>query len=804
MRWAQTQHARPVSLRKGNKRAYPIQNLRSRESSGTNPSCVTCKTPANPPDHPYMVHPMRMPPPPPDEYDPTRGTIACFTDHGLADDPVSPAALEALRVILVGHYEEAFRRLPVEDMPDGLDLAQLAHRGGFCLGLLDPVTNIVLNTISLLPHGFEFDANPSPAPSAPGLRMPSRRRNSSRDAWHGVACRSSGCLLEFMRAYFGLLSEEQARRYLIWARADIAMAVLLVEHELYDARPAPPDPRSSRTRQSLRLAAMHMQHPSPDSLVSLATAWLPPQKLEILAPILRHDGGRNRLAVQDVKNILHVLRHQDDISAMATLQSPPPLEEGTTSCIYLGDGRIAYTTIVQRAGDHIASLRRPQDTQSTLISYSTAAPSATDTTAEPHDSPCAYVGSLDMDEARQCPYVRSLEMSLLGTIHGFYLKALAMLPSYAARHHVRGILLAGHCYGPMDPVSNIILSTVWYDANFPLPVADRGTQAHDILDTLTMLRVVTSSLHGLVALLHANSGKHLPLHEILKYLCYRKCDLATMLQPYLHRNSPNPFASAAAAARHPQASAWATFLSSLAPTKLDQIRSLMISATANNTALSYESLTEIYNILREETRKAVTLPAPKLCRMAVSILTRKREAYAHQQSFIRGRIEQLLLEYARRHPSETKYDLDFICGVAVTLTGHQDQCYHVNFMAATKSTSKNTLFFAEFWWAYQDQSKPSVCCPLPQPYTMGRCYYGQESARKLAYPDDSIDYFSRDITHGGLDDTEGILNTDFLYFDSERDVELAKVLQRMGKKEEVMQRSSTGRRAEWTAGVPLC
>nr|QOQ37966.1 hypothetical protein [Triticum aestivum]QOQ37969.1 hypothetical protein [Triticum aestivum] len=753
-----------------------------------------------------MVQPMRMPPPPYeyDDYDPTRGTISCFTDHGLADDPISAATLEALRVILVGHYDEAFRRLPVEDMPDGLDLAQLADRGGFCLGLLDPVTNIVLNTISLLPHGFEFDANPSPPPSGTGrrIRMPSDPRNAS--AWHGVACRSIGCLLEFMRAYFGLLSEEQAGRYLVWARADIAMAVLLVEHELYVARPSPPDPRSGRTRQSLRLAAMHVQHPSPDSLVSLATAWLPPQKIEILAPILRHDGGRNRLAVQDVRNILHVLRHQEDISATATLQSPPPLEEGTTSCIYLGDGRIAYTTIVQRAGDHIASLRRPQDTQSMLISYSMAPSSAAHTTAGPRDSPCAYFGSLDVDNTRQCPYVRSLEMSLLGTIHGFYLTALAMLPSYAARHHVRGVLLAGHCYGPMDPVSNIILSTVWYDANFPLPVADRGMQARDILDTLTMLRVVTSSLHGLIALLHANSGKHLSLHEILKYLCYRKCDLATMLQPHLHRSSPNPFASAAAAARHPQASAWATFLSSLAPTKLDQIRSLMISATANNTVLSYESLTQIYNILREETRTAMILPAPRLCRTAVSILTRKREAYAHQQSFIRGRIEQLLLEYARRHPSETKYDLDFICGVAVAVTGHQDQCYHVNFMAATKSTSKNTLFFAEFWWAYQDQSKPSLCCPLPQPYTMGRCYYGQESARKLAYPDDSIDYLSLDITPGGLDDTEGILDTDFLYFDSERDVELAKVLQRMGKKEEVLQRSSTGRRAEWTAGVPLC
>ncbi|KAE8775376.1 hypothetical protein D1007_52170 [Hordeum vulgare] len=309
-------------------------------------------------------------------------------------------------------------------------------------------------------------------------------------------------------------------------------------------------------------------------------------------------------------------------------------------------------------------------------------------------------------------------MSLHDTIHGFYLRALAMLPSYAARYHVRGVLLAGHCYGPMDPVSNIILSVVWYDANFPLPMADRETQAHDILDTLTMLRVVTCSLHGLIALLHANSGKHLPLHEILKYLCYRQCDLATMLQPHLHRSSPSPFASAAAAARHPQATAWASFLASLGPTKLDQIRFLVKSSTANNTALSYESLTQIYNILSEETGKAMILPSPKLCRTTLTILARKRETYAHQQSIIRGRIEQLLLEYAGRHPSQPKYDLDFISGVAITLTGHLDQCYHVNFMAATKLKSKNTLFFAEFWCGYQSQSKPSICCPLPQPFAV--------------------------------------------------------------------------------------
>ncbi|KAK1670792.1 hypothetical protein QYE76_058951 [Lolium multiflorum] len=478
-----------------------------------------------------------------------------------------------------------------------------------------------------------------------------------------------------MRLYFGMLSEEQACRYLVWARADLAMAVLLVEHELYAARPAPPDPRSGRTRNSVRLAATHVNHPCPDQLVSLATAWLPLERLGKLAPILRQEGRGNKLTVHDVKTVLQVLRHQEHISAMTTLPPSPTLEEGTTSCADLGDGRIAYITIVQRAGDHIASLRRPQDMNSTLSSYSTdAAPPGTMTNL-PRDSPCLSARSLEAaDAADVCPYVRSLEMSLYGAIHGFYLRALAMLPSHAARQHVRGVLLAGHCYGPMDPVSNIVLSAVWYDTNFPLPEADRRTQPHDILDTVAILRAMSRSLHGLVALLHATSGQQLPLHEILKYLCYAQCDLSVMLQPHLLQDgsSPNPFVAAATAAEHPQASSVAAFFVSLAPTKLDKLRSLMSSATANNTTLSRESLTQIHTILKEET------PAMMI-------------QHGH---FLR-----------------------------------EESCH---------------------------------------------CYYGQESARKIAYPDHSIDYLSSGITHGGLDHTENTLDTDFLYFDSERDVELAK------------------------------
>jgi hypothetical protein len=312
-------------------------------------------------------------------------------------------------------------------------------------------------------------------------------------------------------------------------------------------------------------------------------------------------------------------------------------------------------------------------------------------------------------------------MSLYGTIHGFYLRALAMLPS----HHIRGVLVAGHCYGPLDPVSNIVLSALWFDANFPLPPADQLTKSHDILDTLTMLRAVSRSLRGLVALLHATSDQQLSLHDILKYLCYVQGDLAAMLQPHLHQrrlveSSPTPFEAAATAAQHPQASAMAAFFVSLAPTKLGRLRALMVSASANNTALSQESLTQIHSILREETSAMKIKPAlqpPIICGTALNILRRKRDAYALQQTYIRGRIEQALQEYAREHPSEPKYDLDFVCGVAVA--GHMDQCYHVNFMASTKSRFKNTLFFAELWLAYKDQSKPSICCPLPQPYDIG-------------------------------------------------------------------------------------
>ncbi|KAE8795602.1 hypothetical protein D1007_29491 [Hordeum vulgare] len=96
-----------------------------------------------------------------------RGLISCLHsrncragDATLLSDEDLPQAIGKLILSL---YEEAVSRLPCDAMPDLLDL--LANGGGgSCLGLLDPVSNIILNTLALLPK--PKDAAPAAAASS--------------------------------------------------------------------------------------------------------------------------------------------------------------------------------------------------------------------------------------------------------------------------------------------------------------------------------------------------------------------------------------------------------------------------------------------------------------------------------------------------------------------------------------------------------------------------------------------------------------------------------------------------------------
>ncbi|TVU12724.1 hypothetical protein EJB05_46379, partial [Eragrostis curvula] len=63
----------------------------------------------------------------------------------------------------------------------------------------------------------------------------------------------------------------------------------------------------------------------------------------------------------------------------------------------------------------------------------------------------------------------------------------------------RSLLMGGHCYGPLDPVSNIIVNTLWYDHTFPIVTTKQVTL--EMISTKCLWRVAARSLYSLVSFL---------------------------------------------------------------------------------------------------------------------------------------------------------------------------------------------------------------------------------------------------------------------------------------------------------------
>ncbi|PNT76392.1 hypothetical protein BRADI_1g47693v3 [Brachypodium distachyon] len=174
-------------------------------------------------------------------------------------------------------------------------------------------------------------------------------------------------------------------------------------------------------------------------------------------------------------------------------------------------------------------------------------------------------------EVTEVPYQHSnsLRRVLLDTIHGFYLQALAILPTddLQSCYH-RSLLKAGHCYGPFeDPVSNIILNTVWYEAAFPPPVEDHKL---DTLATMSLMRIGVRSFYGLVSHL-CTTHQNLTLHQALRclldtdlniQLSHEAAAAMTVNQQQESIAREEAFRAAAIAAVHPKPEEQARFLCS--------------------------------------------------------------------------------------------------------------------------------------------------------------------------------------------------------------------------------------------------
>ncbi|XBI63669.1 hypothetical protein VPH35_044033 [Triticum aestivum] len=114
------------------------------------------------------------------------------------------------------------------------------------------------------------------------------------------------------------------------------------------------------------------------------------------------------------------------------------------------------------------------------------------------------------------PYkaTRSPRMVLLYTIRIFYLRALARLPraELRTRYH-RSMLMAGYCYGPLDPVSNIILNTIWYDVMFTAP----QPPVLDMIGPNNLTRLESRSFYGLASFLQTRYHD-MPEHQLVPCL----------------------------------------------------------------------------------------------------------------------------------------------------------------------------------------------------------------------------------------------------------------------------------------------
>jgi hypothetical protein len=243
-----------------------------------------------------------------------------------------------------------------------------------------------------------------------------------------------------------------------------------------------------------------------------------------------------------------------------------------------------------------------------------------------------------------------LKLQLLDMLHGVYLKAIAMLPVRALRegHLLHSLVTAGHCYGPLDPVSNVVINTIWYDALFPLSkdVASKLAAA-DILDVRSIHRIELRSINGLVAYL----CRSLSIDEqvAVTLLCRARLDI-----PILDFTN---MCDVAQVAKHPQPAAFGEFLEH---ESIPELYQLYCHARVHGDPDS--AFEEIKMALVESTRvepvqrcaqdmdRSAALDTP-----ALDILSARRSSFMSKQAYFRGRLEHLLIDYGYSDPLVTTY-----------------------------------------------------------------------------------------------------------------------------------------------------
>jgi hypothetical protein len=513
------------------------------------------------------------------------------------DGPNCTARHRALLLDLIhGFYDAALARLPLEEMPE---LAPRLLDAGLCFGFMDPVSNIVVNTVSYRQASAGGEKKRRKG-SAKELRKVSLSRIvtdisnvSSSDPdpdllpTMSVAVRSLQCLVSFLVCSFRYLFTATALEYLLLAKADLLTAVQLIQQDRNsDAfRVASPV-----VKAALSCAALAGCHPKSEILVA---GWQ------------------------------MIYLHLDLVSSALVAESIIP-------CTKIREMYALLKNLPQEPTNQMDPLRLATD-------------------------------RIDREVTVKKPRVigpRIMRSILLDRIHGFYIDALARLPTDGLQRRLhRSLLKAGHCYGPMeDPISNIILNTIWYDTVFPV---EEEFEADAILSS-SLIRIACRSLYGLVAFISTHFDNLSDL-DVLWYLLLANANLGraiTILQQDGHiliGDHRKAYKAAAKAGWHPIPDAQVEFAVS---TVLPKEQSLLLQADGTLSSGDVELISQFLSVQPSASVESLK-PVPALSKRAFRMLLGMKGELEDEESSIRRKVKATLKKYALLRAVSSFYSFAF-------------------------------------------------------------------------------------------------------------------------------------------------
>ncbi|KXG23103.1 hypothetical protein SORBI_3008G056800 [Sorghum bicolor] len=598
--------------------------------------------------------------------------------------------------LIYEHYEEALRALPLEDMPV---LALRLLDAGVCIGFADPVTNIIANTLFFLPDTEEAGEPALLEPEPNGAKKRKRKRKKLKTKAFGearvreevlskivagdgpssppeartLAERSLEGLVCFLTSYFRHLPTCEALRYLCLARADLLVAVRLIQDDrCYRHSDELHTCSSLAVKTALKCAACSAMLHNFDAFITSCFAL----------------ASHIKLITQTLSAKRHCrLTTQDICGLSAVLKKPLKFKRS--------DKYTPMNLAAERFHDR-------------------------EINASIENVP----GEL----------TESLRGVLMDRIHGHYLKVVPRLPmeEFQTCHH-RGLLKAGYCFGPFNTVSNIIVNTIWYNTNFPpseefkvdIICTLRHVESRSLNGLLAFVRACfpeISEHHAMIYLLKSN----LNICKIIETARLEGYDTPVCVD--------NGYKEAAHAASHPDPDAYCEFVVRCLPKVQSTIRSLLQAShiLSSNEVLQLSELlsfpiAKALEPISELTEDALKMLAKEKEDFLVqqSFVRGKVQAALWNYEQTKGYHYELGIICG----------VNVNVGDETKILESKGQYSHVNFWASPDDGSGATLFFAEFS-NYEDNNDNHqlFCFPASDLSAQVRCCYCECEGVRIVHP----------------------------------------------------------------------